>query len=73
MPFLDAIIPESVDPFVRNIINVLVGIHILAFLLYVYLLVRSSKKSPTDDFKEQYRTLEAKAAAKQKQRISKQE
>lgn len=45
MPFLDSIIPATVDPFVRNLINVLVGIHILAFLLYIYLLVRSTKRT----------------------------
>lgn len=72
MPFLDSIIPPSVDPFIRNVINVLVGIHIFAFLLYVYLLVRSSKKSSTDEFRDQYRNLETKVAA-QKQRLNKQE
>lgn len=72
MPFLDSIIPPSVDPFIRNVINVLVGIHIFAFLLYVYLLVRSSKKSSTDEFRDQYRNLETKVAA-QKQRLNKHE
>jgi hypothetical protein len=56
-----------VDPTIRTVINVLVGVHLLAFLLYIYLLVRSSKKTSADAFREQYKTLE------QKQKIKKQE
>jgi hypothetical protein len=67
MPFLDSVIPTSVDPTIRTVINVLVGVHLLAFLLYIYLLVRSSKKTSADAFREQYKTLE------QKQKIKKQE
>lgn len=63
MPFLDSVLPATVDPFIRNVINVLVGIHIAAFLLYVVLLVRSSQKSQTDEFRDQYKNFE-KAAAK---------
>ena len=69
MPFLDSIIPSSVDPTIRTVINVLVGVHILAFLLYVYLLFRSTNKTQTDQFKEQYQKLEKNAA--QKSRINK--
>lgn len=66
MPILDAILPPSIDPFVRNVINVLVGIHIAAFLLYIYLLTRSSMKTQADEFKEGYKKMEASAAEKAK-------
>ena len=45
MPFMDMIIPSSVDPTIRLVINILVGVHLLAFLIYVWLLMRSSNKT----------------------------
>lgn len=71
MPFLDSILPATVDPFVRNIINVLVGVHILAFLAWVYLVTRSAKKTSTEEFREQYQQLQAKANAERKGKINK--
>jgi hypothetical protein len=67
MPFMDMIIPESVDPTIRLVINALVGVHILAFLIYVWLLLRSSNKSEADVFRDQYKNLEKKVQDKQKQ------
>jgi hypothetical protein len=45
MPFMDMIIPSSVDPTIRLVINILVGVHLLAFFIYVWLLMRSSNKT----------------------------
>jgi hypothetical protein len=66
---MDAIIPASVDPTVRLVINVLVGVHLLAFLAYVFLLFRSTNKSSTDQFREQYKNLQAQT----KHKVGKQE
>lgn len=73
MPFLDSILPPTLDPFVRNIINVLVGVHILAFLVWVYLVTRSVNKTQTQEFREQYQKLEQKIASEKKSRLNKQE
>jgi hypothetical protein len=66
---MDYVIPASVDPTVRLIINILVGLHLLAFLAYVFLLFRSSTKSSTDQFRDQYKNLQAQA----KHKVGKQE
>ena len=65
---MDSIIPASVDPTIRLIINILVGFHIVAFLVYVWLLMRSSNKTQVDQFREQYKQMDA---AIKKQRINK--
>jgi len=61
MPFMDMVIPATVDPTIRLIINILVGVHIFAFLAYVYLLLRSSKRTEADEFRDQYKNMQAKA------------
>ena len=72
MPFMDMIIPASVDPTIRLIINILVGVHLLAFFLYVWLLMRSTNKTQVDDFREQYGKMESKVV-QQKARTGKQD
>lgn len=72
MPILDFILPPTLDPTLKMVINALAAVHIFAFLLYIYLLVRSSKSSPADQFRKQYQTMEAKAKV-EKERINKQE
>ena len=67
MPFMDMVIPATVDPTIRLIINILVGVHIFAFFAYVYLLMRSSKRTQADEFRDQYKNMEAKAKQKQSQ------
>ena len=67
MPFMDSVIPESVDPTIRLVINILVGVHIGAFLLYIFLLMRSTKRTEADEFREQYKNMELKAKQKQVQ------
>jgi hypothetical protein len=62
MPFMDMIIPSSVDPTIRLVINILVGVHLLAFFLYIWLLMRTSSKTQADDFREQYSKMETKVA-----------
>lgn len=52
MPFMDSVIPESVDPTIRLVINILVGVHIGAFLLYIFLLMRSTKRTEADEFRD---------------------
>jgi hypothetical protein len=61
MPFMDIVIPESVDPTIRLVINILVGVHLLAFFLYIFLLCRSTKRTEADEFRDQYKQMEAKA------------
>jgi hypothetical protein len=65
MPVLDKILPENLDPFVRNLINGLVFVHIAAFLLWVYLVMRSSTKTQTEEFRDQFRKLEREVKHKQ--------
>lgn len=60
MPFLDFVLPDTLSPFVKNTINLLVGFHLLAFFIFIVLLVRSFKKSPEDNFREQYANFEKK-------------
>ncbi len=67
MPFMDSVIPESVDPSIRLVINILVGLHIAAFLLYIFLLMRSTKRTEADEFRDQYKNMELKAKQKQMQ------
>jgi preprotein translocase subunit SecY len=69
---MDMIIPESVDPTIRLIINILVGVHLLAFFTYVWLLMRSSNKTQADEFRDQYKQMEGKIA-QQKSRTGKQD
>jgi cbb3-type cytochrome oxidase subunit 3 len=64
---MDLVIPASVDPTIRLIINILVGVHIFAFLAYVYLLLRSSNRTQADEFRDQYKNMETKAKQKQAQ------
>jgi len=45
---IDFILPSSLDPTVKLIINILVGVHLAAFLCYIVLLVRSFGKKPSD-------------------------
>lgn len=66
---MDSVIPATVDPTIRLVINLLVGLHILAFIVYVWLLLRSSNKTQVDTFREQYQKMDA--AAKNKQRVGK--
>jgi len=61
MPFMDIVIPSSVDPTIRLIINILVGVHLFAFFVYVYLLFRSSNRTQADEFRDQYKNMEQKA------------
>jgi len=63
MPFLDYVLPETLSPFVRNLINLLVGCHLFAFLAFIVLLVRSFNKTPEDNFRDQYQNFEKKTAA----------
>ena len=58
MPFLDYVLPTTLDPMVKHLINFLVGFHLLAFLVFIVLLVRSFRKSPEDSFREQCQSLE---------------
>lgn len=52
MPILDSILPETLHPMVKHAINVLVVFHIIAFLAFVVLLVKSFMKGPSDHFKD---------------------
>ncbi len=61
---MDYVLPESLDPMVKTMINFLVGFHLLAFLIFIVLLARSFKKSPEDNFREQYQTMEQKVKQK---------
>ncbi|CDW73167.1 UNKNOWN [Stylonychia lemnae] len=63
MPFLDYVLPDTLSPFVKNLINGLVGFHLLAFVIFIILLVRSFNKTPEDNFREQYQSFEKKTAA----------
>ena len=45
---IDFILPDSLDPTVKLIVNVLVGVHLAAFFCYVILLARSFGKKPQD-------------------------
>ena len=54
MPLLDSILPSDLNPMVKHLINGLVGFHIIVFLIFIYLLVRSFNKTPTDNFRDQY-------------------
>ena len=64
MPFLDSILPATLDPMVKHVINFLVGVHLIVFLVFVYLLCKSLRKSPQDNFREQYQKMEKKVEAK---------
>ena len=46
MPILDSILPQTLHPMVKHAINGLVIFHVLAFLVFVILLVRSFMKGP---------------------------
>lgn len=72
MPFLDYVLPETLDPMVKTLINFLVGFHLLAFLVFIVLLARSFKKTPEDNFREQYSSMEEKVK-KQNQKNNKQD
>jgi len=45
---IDFILPESLDPTVKLIVNILVGVHLAAFFCYLILLARSFTKKPSD-------------------------
>jgi hypothetical protein len=47
---LDAILPPTLDPNVKLMINILVGLHLLAFVVWMVYLCKSLGKSQTDNF-----------------------
>jgi len=65
MPVLDSILPETLDPTVKHVINFLVIFHLLAFFVFVYLLARSLTKSSSDTFRDQVKDFEKKTKADQ--------
>lgn len=46
MPILDHILPDTLDPMLKHAINGLVIFHLLAFIAFIVLLVRSFMKGP---------------------------
>jgi hypothetical protein len=58
MPILDSVLPSTIDPTMRHVINGLVGIHLCVFFLFIVLLCRSFMKGPQDHFKDQVGKME---------------
>lgn len=53
MPILDSILPNTLDPMMKNVVNGLVIVHLMLFVLFVIMVCRSFFRGPTDHFKEQ--------------------
>ena len=51
---LDSILPPTLDPTLKMVINILVIVHLLAFFCYLTFLVMSFRKTADDDFKDDY-------------------
>ena len=65
LPLLDGILPESLDPTIKHLVNFLVLAHLLAFFIFIILLVRSFTKSSSDNFRDQVKQFEKSAKADQ--------
>jgi len=50
--FIDFILPDTLDPAIKLIVNILVGLHLFAFIIYLSLLVRSFGQKPEDKIKD---------------------
>lgn len=61
MPVLNHILPDTLSPGVKNLINFLVIAHVLVFFIFIILLVRSFMKGPSDHFRDQVTGLEKQA------------
>ena len=54
---IDFILPDSLDPTLKLIVNLLVGVHLLAFICYIVLLARSFGTKPEDHFQQKVNKL----------------
>lgn len=52
MPLLDSILPDTLNPMVKNLVNFLVIVHLAVFFIFIILLVRSFTKGPDDHFRQ---------------------
>jgi hypothetical protein len=66
MPMLNSILPPDLNPFIRNFVNFLAIVHLLAFLLFCFLLVRSMLKGPEEQFREEMSEMQTEAQRKKK-------